>query len=199
MTWLDLDNTSETPTSKDPTRFWGRNQKAWVVRAGHDGADEQFCFDNNLSVIGWHEADFTTASSKSELRALMQSVFGETIPQSVPSFTTQVWRFIEEISIGDLIVIPRTGTQAKNDVAIGIVTGDVEYVETAQPSRRHRRNVEWKLLNVPRETFKDLVRYLDAPMTVQALDDNIAERLQHLIDHGTFNLAWWINQGRTFD
>ena len=198
IAWLDLIDADETTSSKDPTRFWGRTQKAWVVRAGHDGADEQFCFDNNVSVIGWNEANFTAASSKSELRTLMQSIFGEINPKSVPSFTTQVWRFIEEISIGDVIVIPRTSSHAKNDVAIGIVTGNVEYEETAEPSRRHRRSVEWKLLDVPREAFGSLVRYLDVPMTVQALDDNLAERLQHLIDHGTFNLAWWINQGKTF-
>ena len=36
----------------DPTRYWGRERKAWVVRAGRRGDDEQFCFDNSVSVIG---------------------------------------------------------------------------------------------------------------------------------------------------
>lgn len=193
----DSDNDTATDSS-DPTRFWGRQQRAWSVRAGADNADKDFCLENGVAVIGWHETDFTQASSKAELRQLMQEHYGATTPGSVPSFTTQVWRFIHEMSIGDLIVLPRKAPNTPG-YAVGIITGDCQYVPDAEPTQRHQRSVEWKVIDEPAATFGTLTRYLDIPMTVQVLDDNVAERLQHLIDHGTFKLTWWINQGKTFD
>ena len=56
----------------DPTRYWGREPRAWVVRAGLDGEDEQFCLDNSVSVIGWGEADFGIQQSWDQVRALME-------------------------------------------------------------------------------------------------------------------------------
>jgi len=186
-------------SSSDPTRFWGRRPKAWVVRAGHSGEDEPFCFEAGCSVIGWSEADFTQATSKADVRRLMEDSFAESSPQSIPSFTTQVWRFIGEIEVGDRIVLPRTRPDGRDTVAIGTVTSEARYFPEELPSRRHQRSVTWELLAEPRSTFGDLVRYLDAPMTVQVLDDNIAERIENLVAHGSFNLSWWVNQGHSFD
>jgi len=190
-------DTNDSSTG-DPTRFWGRRPRAWVVRAGMDGADEDFCLSTGISVIGWQEADFTQAASKTDVRRLMEEAFSESSPQSIPSFTTQVWRFIGEIGVGDRIVIPRARGEHRGTVAIGTVTSDVRYVPDAEPTQRHQRSVTWELHSEPRSTFGNLVRFLDAPMTVQILDDNIAERLNNLVNHGSFNLTWWINQGKTF-
>jgi len=198
--WLQTATTEfQEASTNDPTRFWGRTPRAWVVRAGNSGADEQFCLEHNVCVIGWHKTDFTQPTTKAEVRTLMEEHWGSTSPQSIPSFTTQVWRFIGEISIGDIVVIPHIDKTKSDTVAIGVVTGEPRFDPTAEESQRHQRTVEWKRTDVPRTVFGDLVRYLDAPMTVQTLDDNMAERLQHLIDHGTFNLTWWVNQGHSYD
>jgi len=186
-------------SSGDPTRFWGRRPRAWVVRAGMDGADEEFCFSTGVSVIGWQEADFTQAATKEDVRRQMEEAFSESSPQSIPSFTTQVWRFIGEIEVGDRIVIPRASGEHRGTVAIGTVTSDVRYAPDAEPSQRHQRSVTWELHAEPRSSFGSLTRFLDAPMTVQILDDNIAERLDNLVKHGSFNLTWWVNQGHSLE
>lgn len=193
-----LEDTTILPIA-DPVRFWGRTPRAWIVRAGMAGADERFCFDEGLCVIGWSETNYSNATSKAEVRRLMEEQFGSTSPQSVPSFTTQVWRFVGEIAVGDLIVIPRISNDAKSTVAIGVVKSEPRYDEREEPSRRHQREVEWKRTDVPRETFGGLVKYLDAPMTVQVLDDNVSERLEQILKTGSPHLTWWVNQGQTFD
>ena len=149
--------TSDT-TSSDPTRFWGRRPRAWVVRAGMDGADEDFCFATGVSVIGWDNADFTQATSKADVRRLMEELYSETSPQSIPSFTTQVWRFIGEIEVGDRIVIPRASGPHRGTVAIGTVTSSARFDPNADPSQRHQRTVTWELLTESRTTFGNLVR-----------------------------------------
>lgn len=198
LTALGIADPYANPDTGDPARFWGRQQRAWSVRAGIENSDKAFCLENGVAVIGWHETDFTQASSKTQLRQLMEDHYGTTHPGSVPSFTTQVWRFIAEMAIGDLVVLPRKAPDTPG-YAVGIITSDCRYVPDAEPTRRHQRSVDWKVVDEPASTFGSLTRYLDIPMTVQVLDDNVAERLQHLVDHGTFNLAWWVNQGHSFE
>ena len=181
----------------DPTRYWGREPRAWVVRAGLDGEDEQFCLDNSVSVIGWGEADFSIQQSWDQVRALMEGLYAESYPKAIPSFTTQVWRFVDEISEGDLIVIPRKVADTRV-LAIGTVQGGCSYVESEQESRRHQRPVLWHRTDFPIEEFGNLSRYLNAPLTVQPLDDNVAERLERAVETGSAKLTWWVNQGYNF-
>ena len=83
-------------------------------------------------------------------------------------------------------------------LAIGTVQGGCSYVESEQESRRHQRPVLWHRTDFPIEEFGNLSRYLNAPLTVQPLDDNVAERLERAVETGSAKLTWWVNQGYNF-
>ena len=51
---------------------------------------------------------------------------------------------------------------------------------------------------MPIEEFGSLDRYINAPGTVQPLDDNLAERLERVIETGSAKLTWWVNQGHNY-
>ena len=60
----------------------------------------------------------------------------------------QVWNFIHEIRVGDMIVLPRKSPRVVN---VGRVSGDYQYREELEAP--HVRSVDWKTPDVPRSYF----------------------------------------------
>ena len=144
LSWpIGLARNWRTTASTQPD--FGARSKAWVVQGGIDGQDEAFCFDNGVSAIAWGERDFSNAVSKEWLREQMEELYGESYPEAIPSFTTQVWRFVHEISEGDLIVIPQKVADTRV-LAIGTVQGECTFTPSEEESRRHQRPVDWRLM-----------------------------------------------------
>jgi hypothetical protein len=78
--------------------------------------------------IGWTALGDTSNLSKSELEAKFEATYGEITPRDVNA----IWRFYNEISVGD-VVVARRGT--KGIVGIGTVTGPAFYDEEAGQKR----------------------------------------------------------------
>ena len=71
------------------------------------------------------------------------------------SFTTQVWRFIGEIEVGDRIVIPRQRRVPRNRRHRNRHKR-CPLRPRCRARQRHQRSVTWELLSEPRSTFGSL-------------------------------------------
>ena len=97
-----------------------------MVRAGREGQEEELAIDQNVALIGWSElGELNPGMSREDLKELIKTHTNEVRPQSLASQAGQLYRFIHDVAIGDLVVLPfRT---KPNHVAIGRVLDSYQY------------------------------------------------------------------------
>ena len=162
--------------------------RAWVVRAGRDGAEEQHNLDHSVVSIGfdnWGEGLHSFANREE---------FGEHLEDRIPdqnywrSARDQIWRFGREIEVGDLVVMPQKRPELgrRRQIAIGRVIGLFENDPSQPEDAWQRRKVEWLQTDLPREVVQDdLSNSIDASSTVFSLKRNDAQyRIKYLAEHG---------------
>ena len=160
--------------------------RAWVVRAGREGEEEQYNLDHSVVSIGWY--DFEELDSMTD-----RDEFGERLEERFPEWGTrsardQLWRFAKEISVGDSVVMPQKRPELGRErlIAIGRVVGPYEWDPSQPENVRHRRKVEWLQTDLPREVVQDdLDKSLNGLVTVYSLRPNDAPyRIKYLAEHG---------------
>jgi restriction system protein len=157
--------------------------RAWLVRAGRAGEREQWALAKGCTGGGFAEVrDLSYANDRvAVLDAVTEDVAG--VQQGkARNFAAQLWALRERIQIGDLIVMPLKNKSAY--LAIGRVRGNYYYAATEDdPSRRHRRDVDWIATDVPRTMVKqDLLYSLGAFSTICEISRNDAAwRLSELM------------------
>src|SRR5690606_8643833 len=121
--------------------------KLWTVRAGRHGQQEQICLDEKLITIGWDDLpDLKTFKARDHLFDVYQEIYQQ---GNVKAGITvgQIWRFANEIAIGDLVALP---SKFQPVIHIGKVTG--EYKHEQKREIFHWRKVSW-LQTIPRAAF----------------------------------------------
>ena len=134
----------------------------WVVRAGRMGEYEETFLSQGLAGI-----DFGVGYSAGGFNSR------ESLREHMPTRNSadQVWNFIHEIRVGDMIVLPRKSPRVVN---VGRVSGDYQYREELEAS--HVRSVDWKTPDVPRSYFdRDLLNSMGGLATVFRVRANNAE------------------------
>ena len=158
--------------------------RAWVVRAGKKGENEDFALENKVAVIGWSKVvkDLSN-TTKEDIREILQDADPDLGKHALGNNVGQLSRFVHEIEQGDLIVIPVKTTKT---LAIGNCIGDYEYRQDAPPGRRHVRPVNWIRTEIPRHSVgQDLLNILGGAMTVFGAKRNkAAARLKELASSG---------------
>ena len=151
----------------------------WLVRAGRHGEQEQGALEHNVVSIGWNEfSDLSNIKTKDELAELYAKVNPTSKKKQAANEVGQIWRFVREIEIGDLVALP---LKTQSAIAIGKVIGDYEYKELTN-NIKHIRRVKW-LKTIPRSAFdQDILYSLGAFMTVCQISRNDAEnRIKELL------------------
>lgn len=151
----------------------------WLVRAGKHGEREQDALDNNLITIGWDEiSDLSKTGTKNDLSKIISQVYPGASRQTVANWLGQLWRFIKEIKIGDLVALP---LKQQSAITIGEITSDYQYWEKNK-NIKHVRLVKW-LKTIPRSVFnQDMLYSLGALQTVCQIKRHDAEnRVKKLI------------------
>jgi restriction system protein len=145
----------------------------WLVRAGKYGEREDFALQNNLALIGWEELpDLSYIKVRKELTTLLKKSYPDLNPKTLMNWESQIWPFVKEISVGDLIALP---LKHRAVIAIGEFTGDYCFIGDNPINARHVRPVKW-LNEFPRNQFgQDLLYSLGAAMTVCRIRRNNAE------------------------
>lgn len=146
----------------------------WLVRAGRTGHQENAAIENNLVAIGWEElGDLSTVDDRQTLIELYGETYIEDKARAVSNMANQIWRFANEIKIGDYVVLP---LKTEPVIAIGRVMGPYEFNTAIADEVRHIRRVEWLTTNMPRTRLdQDLLYSLGAYMTVCRIQRNDAE------------------------
>jgi MoxR-like ATPase len=130
-------------------------ERVWIIRAGREGEQESLALDQNVALIGWSTlGQLNSELSRDELKKRIQAEYGEHRPQSLASQAGQIYRFVNEVSVGDLVVLPlRTNP---NRVAVGRIVGPYRYREDGSffdSDGRHTHDVEWLSRSIPYERF----------------------------------------------
>jgi len=164
----------------------GVEPAAWLVRGGERGEREETAFGEGLVIVGWKKlGDLSGCGTREGVRQALTAAYPEAAANVIANWTGQLWRFREQISAGDLVVMPLKTSPGR--VAVGRVTGPYEYRAQAPEDSRHVRPVQWLRTDLPREVFRpDLRASITSLLTVCGLTRNdAARRVRHLAKRGT--------------
>ena len=157
--------------------------RAYLVRAGRHGEDEEFALDNDVAVVGYPDvASLEDADTYEAVRELVIPTYPEdTKSSSLGIHVGQVWRFVGEMKEGDLVILPRKRT---SQIAVGQIAGPYRY--NGRSARVHTRAVKWLNAEIPRDTFQmDLLHSFGAAMTVCRIQrNNAVQRIQAVLETG---------------
>jgi MoxR-like ATPase len=131
------------------------NQRVWLIRAGREGQQEQLALDESVALIGWSElGEVNPSLTREDLKRMIRERTGETRSHSLSSQAGQIYRFIHEVDVGDLVVLPLI--TRPGHVAIGRIVGSYQYRDDgpfASSDGRNTRNAEWVERALPYERF----------------------------------------------
>ncbi|MCU1295637.1 MAG: hypothetical protein JWP08_4487 [Bryobacterales bacterium] len=169
------------PTRDDPTR----DVRAWLVRAGRRGEQEQIALDTGQAAVGWPSVgDLSNCRSRDDVLEVLVESTPEASDRTLANHASQLWAFVAKMQIGDLVVLP---LKRERVVAIGKITGGYRYAIANGPDARHSRPVTWVCTDLPRSAIRaDLLSSLGAYTTVCEIRRNGAvRRLSTLAEAGS--------------
>ena len=157
--------------------------RLWIVRAGKQGDRELAAIEQDRLLPGFLDVgDLRRFPDRDAILEHLEEVMPNGGRNRLRNFAAQLNQFAHTIQVGDLVVMPRKLTDG---VAIGEVTGN--YVFSAEDPYKHSRPVSWSEESVPRDTFKQDLRYsLGAFMTICEVRRNSAlDRVRAVLETGT--------------
>ena len=152
---------------------------AWVVRSGRKGEDVSHLFEvHSIAAIGWGLENLSWVRDREEIKDKLRVVYPEMNDGSVAVTAGIIYRFVKEISVGDLILTPPVGSA---EVWIGHCRGPYEYRPELINYYEDVRRVEW-LRKIPRpELSGPLQSSISSELTVFSVSKHIKE-IERLID-----------------
>jgi len=156
------------------------NARAWIIRAGREGENEDLAHEESIALIGWSElGPISAETTREELKVLIRST-GEDRTPSINAQAGSIYRFIHELQAGDLVVLPLLRDRGK--ASIGIVDGPFRYRPDgvfAGRDAHYQRPVRWVAWALPYEQFDaDLRSAFSAQGTVSEIQrDGSVSRL----------------------
>ena len=126
--------------------------RMWMVR-GEGGSLYDAFREHGVAAIGWYQLaeQAKPGVTRKQLIAIYQSAEPFAKPGTVVSGASQVWRFVNEIQIGDEVV---TYSPANRLYSIGKVSGPAEHhPEWADQGLPLARSVRWQTQELPRDSL----------------------------------------------
>lgn len=122
------------------------NQQAFIIRCAPSGINRlEELLEKNQIVIGWsytRDKLFDTSLDREEFKQNLRELYYphyEENPYSLGQATGYMWRFIREMNIGDLAIVP-----IPRAFYLGEITSDTIYLEDkVEDDTAIRRNVKW--------------------------------------------------------
>lgn len=153
--------------------------RAWMVRGGRQGQREQVALSEGRALIGWSEVGDLSGLSREEIREALAAAHPDESNHLIGNWTGQLDRFVNEMRVGDIVVMP---LKSDGTFAIGTIRSD--YGFDASVEGEHFREVEWRRVDVERTILKhDLRASLGSLLTVCELARfGSAERLMAVQD-----------------
>ncbi len=152
----------------------------WMVR-GERGRFYDTFRDESMVAIGWQEiaADVTPNMSREDITNLYQARVPGLARAAAVAGASQVWKFINTISIDDKVVTYSPGNRT---YLYGTVTSASNYRgETAELGLALVRNIAWRQIEISRDRLTTRARNtLGATLTIFKIPDEVAEELRLL-------------------
>ncbi|HEX8689253.1 MAG TPA: AAA family ATPase [Solirubrobacterales bacterium] len=154
--------------------------RAWIVRAGQHGENEDIARDESIVLIGWSAlGEIGPEITRDELKELVRAT-GESREASINAQAGSIYRFINEMQEGDLVVLPLQRERGK--ASVGILDGPFRYRPDgvfAGRDAHYQRSVTWLSWGLPYKLFDpDLQAAFGVQGTVSEIRrQNPAQRL----------------------
>jgi restriction system protein len=129
----------------------------WGVHAGKTGDADALFLKRGRVALGWHQmGDLSRIpADRAAFKASVAETYPDKKPGAIPNNAGQLFRFVHEVQIGDLIVYP---SKADKQMHIGRVEGAYVYDPKPEPGYPQQRPVKW-LSSVPRTYFSQGALY----------------------------------------
>jgi len=145
----------------------------WGIRAGRFGEAETFSLNENMIALGWHElGNLSGLVTREDFKDHYASVFTSASKPQVATSAGQLFRFIHEMEIDDIIAFPG---KLDRKIHLAKVTGGYEYKPHLLEDYPNQRKVKW-LNHVPRTTFSQAALYeMGSSLTVFQISNYAVE------------------------
>lgn len=129
----------------------------WGIHGGATGDADTLFLKKNVMAIGWPAVGDLSAiaGDRESFKAAVAKAYPEKNPNSVPNNAGQLFRFVHEIAVGDLVVYP---SKRDNLVHIGRIEGGYRYDPKLSEAYPNMRAVKW-LVERPRTRFSQGAMY----------------------------------------
>jgi restriction system protein len=123
----------------------------WGIHGGRTGNADALFLQQKYIGIGWHAVGAlgAIAPDRESFKAKVAATYPQDKPGSYPVSAGQLYRFVHEMKIGDVVIYP---SKQDRQIHIGQVTGEYEYSPTIDAGYPNLRKVEW-LRSAPRTHF----------------------------------------------
>jgi restriction system protein len=148
----------------------------WMVRAGRSGRWIDEFLTRSIVGLGWHGiGDSSAYPSKAKLLEAMRRAYPDRKEGTAASGASQLWRFQKELKIGDRVV---TYDSSSRHYHLGIITSEAHYVPDEVEELTLRRNVDWSLGQVSRDSLsQDARNRLGSTLTLFRIPAPVAAEL----------------------
>lgn len=129
----------------------------WGIHGGRQGDADSLFLKKKVIAIGWDElGDVTPISGDREaLKNKIAETYPKAKPGAIPVHAGQIFRFINEMQVGDLVVYP---SKIDRHIHISRITGDHRYDTSLSGEYPNVRDVEW-IGEYPRTRFSQGALY----------------------------------------
>ena len=129
----------------------------WGIHAGKTGDADTLFLRKNCVAVGWTKmGDLTSLQpDRDAFKARVAEVYPEKKPWAIPNNAGQLFRFVHEMKLGDIVVYP---SKRDRKVHLGRVEGHYTYDPKTEPGYPNVRAVKW-LRDVPRTKFSQGALY----------------------------------------
>ncbi len=118
------------------------NRTMWGIHAGKTSDADSLFLRKNKVALGWFEmGDLSVLSAdRDAFKAKLEGVYPDKKTGYYRVAAGQLFRFIYEAKVGDLIIYP---SKTDRRVHVGEITGDYEHDEKGNHTYPNRRSVKW--------------------------------------------------------
>lgn len=129
----------------------------WGIHSGKTGDADSLFFQKKVMAIGWPKMGdlLKLPKDREAFKARYREVFPEAKEGGVPASAGQLFRFVHEVKVGDLIVYP---SRHDRQINIGRIEGDYQFEPEGEQAYPNRRSVKW-LKRLPRTHFSQGALY----------------------------------------
>lgn len=129
----------------------------WGIHAGRTGDADTFFLKKNRIALGWEKmGDLSIlAANREAFKDAVAKVFPAYAQGRIPNNAGQLFRFVHEMQVGDLVAYP---SKRDRRIHLGRISGGYVYDSKSEPGYPHTRSVQW-LKDVPRTYFSQGALY----------------------------------------